>query len=75
MCSSLEVEAACSSAPRSLRPGSEEVLIAFVEGDEQALAIIEAWKFCFPVMKLPPDHPYWKRIGMVTFGTGMVTFG
>ena len=40
----------------SLRPSSESLMLAYALGDPETVAMIDAWRFRFPVTGLPADE-------------------
>ena len=52
----------------SLRPSTEAMMLAFVLGDVEAVACVEAWQFQHPVRVVPADDPLWQVEGTVLYG-------
>lgn len=52
---------------RSLRPDHQLIVDAVINQDAAAWAIVEAWKFSFPITHVEPDDPRLERIGEVVF--------
>jgi hypothetical protein len=46
---------------------TEGLMVAAIDGDEQAQALIESWKPQYQVLVLAADDPLFDRIGEVTF--------
>jgi hypothetical protein len=47
---------------------NESLLVAALDGDPEAIAIIESWHYQYKVIIVDADDPILLREGMVTFG-------
>jgi hypothetical protein len=56
------------SSPYASARITESLMIAAIDGDPEARAIIESWRPQYKVTVLDPADPILQREGMVTFG-------
>lgn len=47
---------------------TEGLMVAALDGDPEAIAIIECWRYQYKVITVNADDPILLREGMVTFG-------